>query len=946
MYYNFALIFTSVGMTENNLREGREFITVKGARMHNLKNISVSIPRSKFVVITGVSGSGKSSLAFDTIYAEGQRRYVESLSSYARQFTGKLTKPDVDTISGLAPAIAIQQKVTSRNSRSTVGTSTEIYDYLKLLFARIGQTYSPISGRIVKRHTVSDVVDYLAGIEEGLKFLLVFGVRPASNRSMSDQLNILRQQGFVRLWYRNEIVKINDFTPEGDQVLKVVVDRGMTGCFTEEDLSRLADSVQTAFFEGRGRCEVILPDNPEYNCEFSNEFSEDGIQFEEPSPQLFSFNTPYGACPTCEGWGSVIGIDENLVIPDQSISIFEGCVAPWRTEGMRSWLAQVITGAEKSGLPIHRPYRMLTDGQKDMLWKGTRYFKGIDAFFHELESNIHKIQYRVLLSRYRGRTICPDCKGSRLRKEALHIKVKGYTIAELTSMQVRDLLRLTASWEFDSQEKKIADRLLKEINSRLGYLCDVGLGYLTLHRRSDTLSGGESQRIQLTTSLGSSLVGSIYILDEPSIGLHSRDTERLISVLKRLRDLGNTVIVVEHDEDVMLASEYLIDMGPGAGSFGGRVVFAGEPSKITEASDSLTAQYLTGKLEIEIPRVRRRPLDFIVIEDAYQNNLKSITVRLGIGCLNAVTGVSGSGKSTLINEILYPAVLKKLDLPGNKPGLHKAVHIPENFVRGVEFVDQNPIGKSSRSNPITYIKAFDGIRELFASQKLSRLRGYTARHFSFNVPGGRCETCEGEGIITVEMQFMADVHLVCEECNGQRYKKDVLEVKVDHKSIYDVLEMTIDDAYDFFRKNRADRVANQMKPLLDVGLGYIKLGQPGSTLSGGEAQRLKLATFLSQGNSTQPTLFIFDEPTTGLHFHDVKKLLDAFNALISKGHTVVVIEHHPDVIKCADWIVDLGPEGGTEGGELLFEGTPEDLVHCERSFTSRYVAKKLAIAGV
>ena len=933
-------------MAEKQLREGKEYITIKGARMHNLQNVSVSIPRSKFVVITGVSGSGKSSLAFDTLYAEGQRRYVESLSSYARQFTGKLTKPEVDTISGLAPAIAIQQKVTSRNSRSTVGTSTEIYDYLKLLFARVGKTYSPVSGKIVKRHTVSDVVDYLKGINEEFRYLLVFSHRPLPGRSIEESLNILQQQGYARLWNGEEIVRITDYPLSGEDSLQVIVDRGVTGRISEEEVNRLADSVQTAFYEGRGRCEIIFPDCAEYTREFSNEFSEDGIQFEEPSPHLFSFNTPYGACPTCEGWGSIIGIDENLVIPDQNISIFDGCVAPWRTEGMRPWLAQVISGAERSGLPIHRPYRMLTAEQKDMLWNGTRYYKGIRAFFSELEANLHKIQYRVLLSRYRGRTVCPDCKGSRLRKEALYIKVKGYTIADLVKMEVKDLLTLTETWEFEAHEKKIADRLLTEINSRLRYLCDVGLGYLTLNRRSDTLSGGESQRIQLTTSLGSSLVGSIYILDEPSIGLHSRDTERLISILKRLKSLGNTVIVVEHDEDVIMASEYLIDMGPGAGSMGGNVVFAGEPSELGTESDSLTAKYLTGKLEIEIPKVRRKPLDFIVIEEAWENNLKSITTRLAVGCLNAVTGVSGSGKSTLINDILYPAVLRLLDRPGNKPGLHKAVHLPLKYVQNVEFVDQNPIGKSSRSNPITYIKAFDGIRELFAAQKLSKLRGYSARHFSFNVPGGRCETCEGEGIITVDMQFMSDVHLVCEECNGKRYKKDLLEVTVDGKSIFDILEMTIDDAYDFFRKNGADKIAGQMKPLLDVGLGYVKLGQPGSTLSGGEAQRLKLATFLSQGNSQLPTLFIFDEPTTGLHFHDVKKLLEAFNALIAKGHTVVVIEHHPDVIKCADWIIDLGPEGGTEGGELLFEGTPEDLVLCERSYTARYLSKKLAVAGM
>ncbi|GCD77591.1 UvrABC system protein A [Thermaurantimonas aggregans] len=932
-------------MTDKYVREGKEFITIRGARMHNLKNVSVSIPRSRFVVITGVSGSGKSSLAFDTLYAEGHRRYVESLSSYARQFTGKLSKPDVDFISGLAPAIAIQQKVTSRNSRSTVGTSTEIYDYLKLLFARIGKTYSPISGKLVKRHTVSDVVDYVTSLEEGMRFLLAFTYQPGEGRSIADALKILKQQGYVRLFDEGNVIKIDDYEPKKENLIKIVVDRGTTGPADEEELSRLADSVQTAFFEGRGSCELIFPDHPEYNQVFSNQFSEDGIQFEEPTVHLFSFNTSYGACPTCEGWGSVIGIDESLVIPDQNLSIFDGCVAPWRTEGMRTWLAEVIKGAEKTGLPIHKPYRMLTPEQRDMLWKGSRYFSGINDFFKEIESNLHKIQYRVLLSRYRGRTTCPDCKGSRLRKEAHYVKVQGYSISQLAEMQADELLRLINSWTFEPHEAKIAERLLIEITSRLQYLCDVGLGYLTLNRRSDTLSGGETQRIQLTTSLGSSLVGSMYILDEPSIGLHSRDTERLIGILKRLKALGNTVIVVEHDEDVMLASDYLIDMGPGAGSFGGQVVFAGEPSELKNA-DSLTAQYLTGKLEIEIPKVRRKPLDFIVIEEAYQNNLKSVTARLAVGCLNAVTGVSGSGKSTLINEILYPAVLRALDLPGEKPGLHKAVHIPKKFIKKVEFVDQNPIGKSSRSNPVTYIKAFDGIRELFANQKLSMMRGYSARHFSFNVPGGRCEACEGEGIITVEMQFMADVHLVCEECNGQRYKKDVLEVKVQDKSIYDVLEMTIDDAFDFFRSIGADRIANQLKPLIDVGLGYVKLGQSGSTLSGGEAQRLKLATFLAHGGNSEPTLFIFDEPTTGLHFHDVKKLLDALNALIAKGHTIVVIEHHPDVIKCADWIVDLGPEGGTGGGELLFEGTPEELLQCERSYTAKYLAKKLIPAGV
>lgn len=932
-------------MTEHQSQNKKGFITIRGARMHNLKNVSVSIPRGHLVVITGVSGSGKSSLAFDTLYAEGHRRYVESLSAYARQFTGKLTKPDVDSITGLAPAIAIQQKVTSRNSRSTVGTSTEIYDYLKLLFARIGKTYSPVSGKLVKRHTVSDVVDYISSLKSGHRYLVVFSYKPRDGRSIEEAVSILRQQGYVRLFENNQILRIDDFKPGHQKEIKVVVDRGTTGPAEEEDLSRLADSVQTAFFEGRGQCEIIVVDAPEYSAVFSNQFSEDGIQFEEPSVHLFSFNTPYGACPTCEGWGTVIGIDENLVIPDQNLSFFEGCVAPWRTDGMKWWMSQVISGAEKAGFHIHRPYRMLSEEQKKMLWEGTAYFKGINAFFKEVESNLHKIQYRVLLSRYRGRTVCQDCGGSRLRKEALYVKINGYTIAQLAEMQVQDLLKTFREMSFEPHERQIADRLLKEITTRLEYLCNVGLGYLTLNRRSDTLSGGETQRIQLTTSLGSSLVGSMYILDEPSIGLHSRDTEKLISILKKLKNMGNSVIVVEHDEDVMMAADYIIDMGPGAGSHGGKVVFAGPPSDLVHAQESLTAGYLTGKLEIEIPANRRIPRDFIILEEAYQHNLKGFTARFGIECINAVTGVSGSGKSTLINDILYPALLKYLDLPADRPGLHKALHVPKNSIKKVEFIDQNPIGRSSRSNPVTYIKAFDEIRELFAAQKLSKLRGYSARHFSFNVPGGRCEACEGEGIITVEMQFMADVHLICEECNGTRYKKEVLEVKIEDKSIYDVLEMTVSDAYDFFNSINAPKISKQLKPLLDVGLGYVKLGQSGSTLSGGEAQRLKLASFLAQGAHSDSTLFIFDEPTTGLHFHDIKKLLTAFNALIANGHTIIVIEHHLDVIKCADWVIDLGPEGGSGGGYLLFEGTPEDLVKCENSYTAKYLGRKLVPSG-
>ncbi|MGK0639142.1 excinuclease ABC subunit UvrA [Schleiferia thermophila] len=932
-------------MQDNQLLKDKGLIVVRGARMHNLKNVSVSIPRSQFVVITGVSGSGKSSLAFDTLYAEGHRRYVESLSSYARQFTGKLSKPDVDSITGLAPAIAIQQKVTTRNSRSTVGTNTEIYDYLKLLFARIGKTYSPVSGKLVKRHTVSDVIDYITSLEAGHRFLLVFTYKPHNGRSIEESVNILRQQGYARLLADQQVVRIDDFSPDKHKEIKVVVDRGTTGPADEEDLSRLADSVQTAFFEGRGSCEVLLIDAPERNAVFSNQYSEDGIQFEEPSVHLFSFNTSYGACPTCEGWGTVIGIDENLVIPDQNLSFFEGCVAPWRTDGMRWWMSQVISGAEKAGFHIHRPYRMLSEQQKKMLWEGTKWFQGIHAFFKEVESNLHKIQYRVLLSRYRGRTVCPECGGSRLRKEALYVKINGYNIAQLAEMQVQDLLKTFREMKFSPFEREIADRLIREITTRLEYLCNVGLGYLTLNRRSDTLSGGETQRIQLTTSLGSSLVGSMYILDEPSIGLHSRDTKQLISILKKLKSAGNSVIVVEHDEDVMIAADYIIDMGPGAGSQGGEVVFAGTPAELVHSENSLTAKYLTGRMEIEVPTTRRTPKEYITIEDAYQHNLKGITVRFGLECLNAVTGVSGSGKSTLINEILYPAMLKYLDLPGERPGLHKALHLPKNRIKKVEFIDQNPIGRSSRSNPVTYIKAFDEIRELFASQKLSKLRGYGARHFSFNVPGGRCEACEGEGILTVEMQFMADVHLLCEECNGTRYKKEVLEVKIHDKSIYDILEMTVDEAFDFFTSINAPKISRQLKPLMDVGLGYVKLGQSGSTLSGGEAQRLKLASFLTQGSHSVSTLFIFDEPTTGLHFQDVKKLLAAFNALIDNGHTVLVIEHHMDVIKCADWVVDLGPEGGIGGGHLIFEGTPEDLVKCENSYTAKYLARKLVPSG-
>lgn len=975
-------------MAEIEDLDPRKYIIIKGARVHNLKNIDVAIPRNRFVVITGLSGSGKSSLAFDTLYAEGQRRYVESLSSYARQFIGRMDKPDVDFIQGISPAVAIEQKVNTRNPRSTVGTSTEIYDYLKLLFARIGKTYSPVSGSLVKRHSVGDVVSFIRKFKNGTRFLLYAPLYMHSERTIGEELNVLLQKGFIRIRLRDNLYKTEEFisgenpgllkdledslggTPSSgtrhrkkqkkaltDPVqetgkiktpVQVVIDRFAAQEEDEGNLSRIADSVQTAFFEGQGECilEAEIPHEESSFHSFSNRFEADGITFEEPGTQLFSFNNPYGACRRCEGFGSIIGIDEDLVFPDKSLSVYEGAIVCWRGEKMREWNEKLIRTAYKFNFPLHKPIHDLSQEQRKLLWSGNSYFEGLDAFFKWVESQAYKIQYRVMLSRYRGRTICPDCRGTRLRPDASYVKIAGKSITDIVLMPV------TGSREFFSRlkpgeyELSIAKRILLEISNRLQFLCDVGLGYLSLNRLSNTLSGGESQRINLATSLGSSLVGSMYILDEPSIGLHPRDTERLIGVLKSLRDVGNTLVVVEHDEEIMKAADEIIDIGPEAGRNGGRLIFQGSFSDLKKDAESLTGRYLSGKESIPLPYRRRSSRSYIKIEGARENNLKNLSVRFPLGIMTVVTGVSGSGKTSLVKKVLYPALKKIHGGFGEQSGVFDKISGEYNKISAVEFVDQNPIGKSSRSNPVTYVKAYDEIRNLYADLPLSRSRKYKPAHFSFNVEGGRCEVCEGEGIVTIEMQFMADIHLVCENCHGKRFKQNILDVEYKGKNISDILDMTVDEAIEFFSSpvksfGNDTKIAARLKPLAEVGLGYIRLGQASSTLSGGEAQRIKLASFLGKGFAHEHTLFIFDEPTTGLHFHDIKKLLHSFDMLLDQGNTLIVIEHNPEIIKCADWVIDMGPEGGEEGGRILFEGTPDDLVDCKKSYTGKYLIDKV-----
>lgn len=914
----------------------KQNIIIKGAKLHNLKNIDVVIPRNKLVVITGLSGSGKSSLAFDTLYAEGQRRYVESLSSYARQFLGKLDKPKVDYIKGIAPAIAIEQKVNSTNPRSTVGTTTEIYDYLKLLYARIGKTISPISGKVVKKHTVTDVIDYIKQLNERDKLLLLSPITISDEREPLKSLELFSKQGYARIKYKGEVIRIDQAPEDIGREFDLVVDRIIVK--NDEDFwNRLANAVDNAFFEGKGTCAIENLQTGEIKT-FSNQFELDGMKFLEPNVHLFSFNNPYGACPKCEGYGDVIGIDEDLVIPNTSLSVYENAIFPWRGESMGWYRDQLVNSAYKFDFPIHKPWFELSDFQKQLVWDGNEHFIGIHKFFEQLEEKSYKIQNRVMLSRYRGKTKCSVCKGKRLRKEANFVKVDNKSISDLIELPIKQLMPFFNGLQLSEHDTAISKRLLKEITTRLEFLDKVGLGYLTLNRKSNTLSGGESQRINLATSLGSSLVGSMYILDEPSIGLHPRDTENLIEVLKSLRDLGNTVIVVEHDEDIMKAADEIIDIGPEAGTLGGNVVATGDWETILKA-DSLTANYLNGTMEIPVPSERRNSKHYIQIKGARENNLKNIDVTFPLNVLTVVTGVSGSGKSTLVRKILYPSILKETGGYGEKAGQFSEMYGKYAHIKHVEFVDQNPIGRSSRSNPVTYIKAYDDIRSLLASQKLSKLRGYKAKHFSFNVDGGRCEKCKGEGEITVEMQFMADVHLECDVCGGKRFKKEILEVQFEGKNIDDILNMTIDDAIDHFAKYNQNKIVTKLKPLQDVGLGYVTLGQSSSTLSGGEAQRIKLASFLVKGHTKEKALFIFDEPTTGLHFHDIKKLLKSFEELLDKGHSIIVIEHNMELIKCADYIIDLGPEGGEKGGNLVVEGTPEEIVKNNLSHTSKYLAQ-------
>ncbi|MCT4205880.1 excinuclease ABC subunit UvrA [Elizabethkingia anophelis] len=917
-------------------------IFVKNAHLNNLKHIDVSIPKNKLTVITGVSGSGKSSLAFDTIYAEGQRRYVESLSSYARQFLGKLEKPKIDDIKGLAPSIAIQQKVISSNPRSTVGTTTEIYDYLKLLFARVGRTYSPVSGEEVRKDSVTDVIDFVKA-QKKAPTLILRAPWHYETENFAEQLKTLKLQGFTRLEIGGNIASIEDlesfgFVPEAGTEIFLVIDR-----FKYEDdetfLQRLADSIQMAFYEGKGYCSIKNADNGKIR-EFSNKFELDDIVFNEPNIHFFSFNNPYGACPTCEGYGKIIGIDEDLVVPNKNLSVYEDAVAPWRGETMKEWKAAFIKKVAKD-FPIHKPYFQLTKEQRQFLWRGDKSanFPGVDNFFKMLEENLYKIQYRVMLSRYRGKTTCPTCEGLRLREESSWVKIDGHNIQSMVELPLDELLPLIQSLNLNEHDAAIAKRLVYEIVSRLEFLVKVGLGYLTLNRNSNTLSGGESQRINLATSLGSSLVGSIYILDEPSIGLHSRDTENLIEVLKNLRDLGNTVIVVEHDEDVMRAADHIIDIGPEAGYLGGEIVFSGDFEEIKKAN-TLTSDYLNGVEEIAVPKHRRKPKEFIHIKGARENNLKNVDVDIPLESLVVVTGVSGSGKSTLMKDVLAQTVQIELELGGKKADFD-SITFPKKLIQNIEMIDQNPIGKSSRSNPVTYLKAYDDIRDLFAKQKMSKHMGLKAKHFSFNVDGGRCDECKGEGVITVSMQFMADIELQCETCHGTRFKDEILDVKFDEKNISDILNLTVNEALDFFRDNHQDKIVQKLKPLQDVGLGYLQLGQSSSTLSGGEAQRVKLASFLVKGTSHDKTLFIFDEPSTGLHFHDINKLMISLQALVNLGHSVIVIEHQPDIIKCADYIIDIGPEAGKYGGEIVFAGTPEELIKNKTSHTARFIEEKL-----
>jgi excinuclease ABC subunit A len=934
------IYFFAMKSSEIAVLEPKKNILIKGAQIHNLKNLDVVIPRNELVVITGLSGSGKSSLAFDTLYAEGQRRYVESLSSYARQFLGRLDKPKVEYIKGIAPAIAIEQKVNTTNARSTVGTSTEIYDYLKLLFARIGKTFSPISGKEVKKDTVTDILVKVKTFALDSKWLLLSPIHLEEGRKLEDKLKVLLQQGFARILVNNEMVRLDELDQHSldNKDILLIIDRIVVK-EEEEFFNRLADAVQTAFFEGKGVCYLQGLDTKK-RLEFSANFELDGITFLEPNIHLFSFNNPYGACPTCEGYGNIIGIDEELVIPNTALSVFENAIYPWRGESMGWYRDQLVNNAYKFDFPIHKPYFELTEEQKELLWKGNKFFIGLDDFFKELEEKNYKIQNRVMLSRYRGKTKCTNCKGKRLRKEANYITIGGSTISELVDLSIKRLIPFFKELSLSEYDQKVAKRLLIEINNRLAFLSDVGLDYLTLNRNSATLSGGESQRINLATSLGSSLVGSMYILDEPSIGLHPKDTERLIKVLKNLRDLGNTVIVVEHDEDIMKAADRIIDIGPEAGTFGGELVAEGTFDEILKA-DSLTAKYLNGQLEIAVPKNRRKSNNFIEIKGARENNLQNIDVVFPLESLTVITGVSGSGKSTLVKKILFPAMQKKLEGIGDKAGQFTEITGSFSHIKHIEYVDQNPIGRSSRSNPVTYIKAYDDIRDLYAKEKLSKVRGYQAKHFSFNVDGGRCETCKGEGSINVEMVFMADVSLPCETCGGKRFKKEVLEVSFEGKNIDDILTMTIDDAITFFAENKQTKITQKLQPLQDVGLGYVQLGQSSSTLSGGEAQRIKLASFLVKGVTKEKALFVFDEPTTGLHFHDIKKLLASFDALIEKGHSIIVVEHNLDLIKCADWIIDLGPEGGENGGELLAVGTPEDIVKNKKSITGFYLKEKM-----
>ncbi|HIZ32737.1 MAG TPA: ATP-binding cassette domain-containing protein [Candidatus Bacteroides merdigallinarum] len=943
-------------------------ILIKGARVNNLKNIDVEIPRNKLVVITGLSGSGKSSLAFDTLYAEGQRRYVESLSSYARQFLGRMSKPECDYIKGIPPAIAIEQKVSSRNPRSTVGTSTEIYEYLRLLYARVGHTFSPVSGREVKKHTPEDIVNCMLEHPEGTRYTVLAPIVLREGRTLAQQLDTCQKEGFTRLEVNGQMTRIDEYTPQEGDTVFLLIDR-LTASHEKDALSRLTDSAETAMYEGDGACLLRFwqADGSTSLFRFSTKFEADGITFEEPTDQMFSFNSPIGACPVCEGFGRVIGIDEHLVVPNRALSVYDGAVVCWRGEKMGEWREMVIRGAEKAGFPIFTPYYELTDEQRRMLWEGTRYFEGINAFFKMLQENQYKIQYRVMLARYRGKTVCPACHGTRLKPEANYVRVGGKSISELVDLPITELKQFFDRLKLNDHDTQVAARILAEINSRIRFLLDVGLGYLTLNRLSNSLSGGESQRINLATSLGSSLVGSLYILDEPSIGLHSRDTDKLIRVLRQLQQLGNTVVVVEHDEEIIRAADYIIDIGPKAGRLGGEVVYQGDMKDILATSyelqatskatckdkpvarssspvaeNSYTVRYLLGEETIPVPTQRRPWNNYIEIKGARENNLQGVDVRFPLNVMTVVTGVSGSGKSTLVRDIFYRALKRELDECTERPGEFVSIGGDIRDLRNVEFIDQNPIGKSSRSNPVTYLKAYDDIRKLYADQPLSKQMGYTPGTFSFNSEGGRCEECKGEGTITVEMQFMADLVLECESCHGMRFKPDVLEVRFQGANIHDILEMTVDQAIEFFAQHKQRKIARKLQPLQDVGLGYIKLGQSSSTLSGGENQRVKLAYYLSQ-EKADPTMFIFDEPTTGLHFHDIRKLLEAFDALLRRGHSITIIEHNLDVIKCADHVIDLGPEGGDRGGRIVVTGTPEEVAACAASYTGQFLREKLDI---